>query len=497
MLTPSNEYNTPGTLSIDGVRGQNLASVYNLGKIKREQKFCKRFGIQFSTFPRLLEAFGRHEPIALGSSTWNGTGFHWYGFMENRFERLVGIDSITGGVNAPGATIQVQLAATAVDGNGAFFGRAGEYFTMPITYNQARIDSIAQTNPGQAGNVVTFTLIPNSTTVNLTTDITNALNAGFSNFSITTNAWASGTKQPDSTVVGWTTVGFYTQILKESATAEGQEVAREYYPAFNNGKQSGVFNYDTAIAEWRLMKRVTGSWLLGQTTTNTVTQTTSKGYVNQVYTTEGLKPNIATYGNNYPSPQGSWNVDDLFNIKDFMIREGVTSNMAIMLTGSRKDNEAAQNMKAFLMNNGETYTSATQSYFNYAPQSSYANKDGMERALAMGIKEYDLSGFTFMKNIVWEFSDPQGMGAPGYDLDLDTIILPLQTIADKDGKAQFNISSRYVSLGNYSRDWEFFNISGAGGNRPYVIEDDLTNAYIRSHRGFQILGSNNMTWMYH
>jgi len=65
----------------------------------------------------------------------------------------------------------------------------------------------------------------------------------------------------------------------------------------------------------------------------------------------------------------------------------------------------------------------------------------------------------------------------------------------KDAKSMKSMPTfgvRYKALGPYKRKMEVWNVSGAGGQGNYVIEDDLHNYNLRAHIGFQGMAANQM-----
>lgn len=463
------ENTSVGTYPVGQVMNRGLFTVYDAGKPEYVEFLTKRFGLQFTPFWDWFKRMGREESI---SSTGD-----WHAFEENRYRREL---KVLATVANPGAgnDITFQLDPTYVDTLGNYYGREGEAVTIPVSNVQAHITAVTGTAPN-----IFFTLKPINVLANI-----GSLVAG-TKLAITNGAKADGTGQGKSAVTGVTKRDFRLQIFEENTGLEGgQMTVQNWYNAYDdNGKQVGVISDLTAKAQHRFNSKVNGAFLLGELNTNTtLTQTTHNGVVNPINYTEGVLPAITKLGATMSIPSGTFVIDDLDDVGIYMREQGVTSGVALIAAGARRRNEIEKAGKNFMQGNGTDLTSTVTNVI--------AGNNPKDKLLSLGFQQIYTGGVDFLLKTVDDFSDPVGLGAPGYDLDKYAFVFPLSTVKDPTtGKALDNICTRYVEKNGYSRRLEMWSNGAAGGN-GYTYDNDIDERlfHLRGHMGLQLLAVNQM-----
>lgn len=466
------------TYPTGGIRTAQIASVYDAGDPQYVQKLCKRFGKQFAPFYRWPELLGREEPMLASDDD------KWYGYEENRYIRGVKVlaDVADPGVGNP-VTFQLDptFIGSASTGYG-FYGREGEAITIPGSNVQAHIMTI--TGRGTAN--VFFTLEPVSATSNI-----GAIAAG-TTLSITNGAYASGTGQPLGITTGHTKREFMTQILKETYGLEGKEMTTDrVFKTFDVDGKEVPYSVVTDLSiqcQTRLDSKMTGAMVLGQKRTNpNLVTTTSRGATNPISYTQGLVPTIDQLGQTTTIAIGAFDPEDLDEMALYMKSQGITSNVALVACGARRRAEIENACKDYLQGNGTDFLESAAA--------SLGGGDMRDRMLSIGFRGIYKNGVDFLFQTVDDFSNPEGLGRAGYNMDKEMLVLPVEKIKDarNNGKVQNNISTRYVAKGAYSRKFEMWSEGAAGGDTSnYKGDVDEKMWYMRTHFGFQILGANQM-----
>lgn len=459
------------TLPVGAIRSNRYFAIWDAGKPEYQAKLGDRFGIQFATGWNLLALMGREEPIS-------ANGLH-YAYEENRYKQTI---VVRANVADPGAGNPTTffLAASSIDVLGNHFGREGEVITMPVTGVQAWISDIAGVAPN-----ISFTIMPVDDTQNI-----GALTANME-LAITTNAHAAGTNQPKGVVKGYTKRTFDLQILKEAWSMEGSEVAKQmWFEVFSpEGKSMGYspITEATIDAQRRINNAMSGMFYYGHMANNAaMTQTTPQGVTNRVTSTKGLIPTISTLGQTVNIAAGALVVDDFDDIQLYMRTQGVSTNIYIHLMGANRFVETENACKAYLQGNGTDLTAAARSVVSGA--------DAESKALAIGFREIYKGQSHNLLKVVDDWSDPTGVGAPGYNYNYYDLIFPLTEKQDPvTGKKLPNLNMRYVEKNGYSRKFEYWTLKGAGGNpSDYNIETDEIKGNYRCHIGFDITSANQM-----
>lgn len=460
------------TFPTGGVATDKLFTLYDAGKPTYVRELAKRFGVQFDPFHNWLAMMSRDEPI-------DGNG-EWFGYEENRYNQTLKVlsDVATTGV---GNNITFQLDPTFIDTTtGGYFGRVGETVTMPGTGVQARISAITGTAPN-----IYFTLMP----VNVLSNI-GALTAGME-LAITNGAYASGTGQPKGTVVGATKRTFGLQIFKETVKFHGPEITKNlWYQAFDNaGQPVGYVTNATNRALDLLNLKVNGAMLLGQKDTNPALQEVDEdGELQNIHYMEGLIPNIVRLGETSIVGAGAFVIDDLDDWGIYMRVEGVDSNVALMPVGARLRNDIENAAKAYIQGNGTDLTKDVMKYI--------AGTNDFDKLLSLGFCQINKGGYSYLLKTINDFSDPKGLGAPGYDYDQHGFVIPITTFRDPvTGGKLDNIATKYVDNNGYNRRMEMWKVGGAGGQGNYVTQYDTLSVFLRAHRGMQIFKSNQMRYI--
>ena len=493
-VNPGSEGVQSGTSVSGGFRDEYLFDIYNAGMPQHVQWLCKRFGKQFNPFANWFGALTRESALPSnvghgGTTTLTPDTGHWFGWEENRYYETCNVKASQSiSTNNAGIATDVQFDASVT---GSFYGKQYDILMTPsgTTYQITDVTYVL-------GNAyVTFELTPQSATVVVATEFNLLKGHGVM---VLTHAEAAGMGGTTGYTVGWTQRQFFLQILKGQTEWEGPQLSSKLWfePAFDlNGNQKGLVSYDQAISQSRMERYLSGAYLFGQLNTNGISQTSARsGKTNYVYSTQGLIPTIQTQGNIYDLGGTTTLLDDLYNIKDYMIREGATSNTALLAVGSKLSKIIDDSVKTYIQGNGTDFTREVMDFFDINPSGNDTSKKDM--AIAMGFRNLFMYDFNWVKNVIQELSDPTSFGAPNYAFDTAGLVIPMGYIKQKDSEgAEMNIAERYVEANGYNRKNEIKVIAGAGNWSPKVIADDLTEIHTLSHRGLQVLGANQMTYL--
>lgn len=494
-VTPGNENTKAGTQPSNSIRSEALFSIYDAGKPVHVQDLCKRFGMQFNPFCNWLGSLTRQSaiPSNIGHTIVNGTytpdAAHWTAWEENRYYdtcTVTASQSISDGASAAATDVKFDSSTA-----GVYYGKQWDILMTPDG-KTFQITVVAYT-PGNA--YVTFTLKPHNATGNVKT--TFDLLKG-DEVIVLTNAQAGGMAGTTGYSQGWTPRQFFLQILKGATAWEGHQLTSQLWfePAFNmDGSVKGLVSYDQAITQSRLERDLSGAYLFGNLNQSAITQTSARtSKTNYVYTMKGLIPTIQDLGNTYEIAANAFDLDDLYNIKDYMIREGITSNTALLAVGSKLSKNIDDAIKTYLQGNGTDFTKEVMDFFDLNGNGNDTSRKDM--AIAMGFRNIYMYGFNWVKNEINEFSDPTSFGAPGYNYPTAGLVIPMGYVKQPNGaNSEMNIAEKYVEANGYSRKVEIIPIAGAGNWNPKVIADDLAEIQTRMHRGLQIMSANNCTYI--
>lgn len=457
--TDTNTY--PGA----GILTESIVSLFNWAPPQYWNKIAARFGVQFDGIYQALAVMGREEAVAADI---------WYAYEENRYNRSITAYSVSTTTPGAGGAVTVTLPSGEHWNSGKVsFPRDGD-----IVMTVDEIPCLVYNKSTTVDSAHTITIKP----LDATDDIGNITSE---KLIIISGAHAAGTGQPDGTVVGATKRTFYAQILKETVGQEGTQFVNEkWFKAVDDGRSvDGWYNPGLGRAEYFLNRKIDGAFTWGKANTNSITATTDRGSVNTIYTTQGLVPWISAQGKEMSITSGAFDMADLDEVTLYLKQQGIVAPVAMFFVGAQLAQDVRNATQAYIDGNGTDYTRIVDTMFG----------GNAERAMAVNFKAIGLGDMTYMLKEVPAWSDPTAYAETGFNMGKYGIIMPIDSYKDpKQGVILQNLSARYRALGAYSRKFEVWNVSGAGGGayKPYVTDVDEAMLYLRTHMGLQALKMN-------
>lgn len=452
------------TYPVSGIMTENVVTLFDWVMPQYWNKIAARYGNQFNGIYQFLASAGREEAVA------NDT---WYAYEENRYTRSISSASLSTTSPGAGNPVTVTLASGDHTNSGKYsLPRVGE-IVMTVDEIPCQITAKSTTVAGAH----TITITPLEVTDDIG-DITGE------KLIIVSGAKASGTGQIDGTVVGATKRTFYSQIFDETVGIEGSQLVKElWFKTIDDGRSvEEWYTPGIARAEKLLYDKIDGAFTWGKVNTNSITETTARGSINTVFTTKGIVPWIDELGKAMTITAGAFDMADLDEATLYMKQQGIVSNAAVMFAGPQLMQDVRTAAQAYIDGNGTDFAPVVKTLFG-----------GQERALSVNFTQLNLGDMTYMLKEVGTWSDPERYSATGFDMPKYGIIMPMAKVKDvKSGVMLDNLAVKYRAMGNYSRRFELWNVSGAGGAgyKPYVTDIDEAMWYLRSHMGLQALKMN-------
>ncbi len=304
-------------------------------------------------------------------------------------------------------------------------------------------------------------------------------------FVIIGNAFAEGTDETTSRISGTDEYTNYVQIIKEALTATGSEMTNaDWFDEISSVNKSGAKQILGYIMkghldlDYRSALAASTALLFQKITTNTaIVDAASVAANNRVKTTQGLIPAIRGAGNIQNYTAGSFSVNVFDEINKTLDQEFCGDDL-VGLLGFGLQTEIDNTMVDYFKD----------SEMNYVISNTFNGDAGL--AMSVGFKSLKKGDRTFNFKRMGLFSHPKVGGAAGYNFTQKGLFLPIDRRRDaKTGDMIPSIGSRYKKLGQYNRQMETFNLSGAGPGLK-VLAKDLANWYQRQHLGAQHCGVN-------
>ena len=449
-----------------GILTEQVMSGYDVLKPQNLPTLFARYGNQYLPSFTQISSLGREAPIS---------GDTWGGWEENWYHGYIKTSSATSAGTA-GATVDITLDPSLVDSNGNFYPRVGNILSLPGTYMQVRIKSIATTSG------VVITIEPE-----VKTDIIPAIASG-TIISITSMSFGAGTGQPKGTTVGSTYRSFTAQILKETIGAQGSQLVNEKWYKVMDDKRNlvGYYSPGTLRGDYLLGLEIDGAFMWGSETDN-ITETADDGSTVAVKTTKGLMRHAIEAGYNLKYAKGAFTPQDLNEVGLYYKSQGITAGFSYGWIGAVAMNDIEDGMKGYLEYSGVNYTSVLKSVLG-------GGKNADELAAAFGFAVIKKGGITHILTPQSGWSNPRTFGAAGYDMPERMLFTPLSKMVDpKSNVVLDNIATRYRALGNYSRKMETWTIQGAGPGLK-VNDIDSTKTNFRTHMGLQVFKANQFVY---
>lgn len=433
------------------VMGQEVISDYDLYKPNKFVKVFERH-CQHISFRIMLRAMGFARGTAAPT-----TGHYEYPWMKN----LVTVGPIITAPAGPGDAIIFELDPNDMYDAQVTQGGVPVQASYPMEHDEILL-------PGDKMGVIfakdtsvtphRLTVLPKDGNLNL-----NGVLVTGQSYAISSNSHAEGSGLPAGRtprIIDYTNT---FQILKTKSSVSGSEATNEMYFEPIEG-QPGSFHLKS---DWDAMKRfedeVDGALVFGNQNTNPnlVDQNTGMGYDVPYSGTEGLIPFAVNEGN--VDTYNVFSINDLDDVSDYYEGERIGTRELITLCGMTiylEQENALQNLLNADINSQLWYDWMNPSDFVDDYQPNDAMKD---QYLHVGFKGIHKGGYTYGIRLLHCFNENVGAGAASYNYKRRQVIIPKGYSKDKrSGTCRPTMGYEYKQLGNYSREYVFGVISGAG-----------------------------------
>jgi hypothetical protein len=433
-----------GTYPQTGIYTSQMVSLMDAVEPSVYAKLISRYGKQFDNLMMLFRSMGREEAIANDEHTqWEENWIH---------DTLTVKSTVTQAVAK--AALEVALDADYV------YARVGDIITLP-GYKERQVIVTAK-------NTGTYTI-----TIKPVSDFAIGTITAGDTLIITNGAFSEGSDQPEGTIVGQTPRYFQAQIFKESTGLTGtQFVNQKWFKVIDDGRSlPGWYTTGISRAEYLLGLKIDGAFSYGEHNHEDLIDPVTG---EQIKTTRGIAPWIRDLGLSVGT-EGGFDLDMLEEVALYMKRQGIDSDMAMLLCGNIFANQIDNEVYDFAAGAGGGIDGLTK-------VESTLFKGNRELSMSLNIKTITRSGITIAVRPHGNWSNPKTYGAAGYNMEKGAMLFPLSTIKDAKTQVQIpNIGIKYRAMGDYSRRFETWSLKGAGGGL-YVKSVDRADFYLRTHQ---------------
>lgn len=436
-----------GTYPQTGILTSQMVSLMDAVEPSVYGKLIARYGKQFDNLMMLFRSMGREEAIANDEHTqWEENWMH---------DTLTVAEDVAAGASAK-AAVTIPLSG------GYVYARVGDIITLP---GYKELQCIVTTKVSESPN---FNIVVKPVS-NFTMP---ALTAG-DTLIITNGAFSEGSDQPEGTIVGQTPRYFQAQIFKESVGLTGtQFVNQKWFKVIDDGRSlPGYYTTGISRAEYLLGLKIDGAFSFGEHNHEELIDSVTG---EPIKTTRGIAPWIRDLGLSVGT-EGGFDLDMLEEVALYMKRQGIDSDMAMLLCGNIFANQIDNEVYDFAAGAGggiDGLTKVENTLF----------KGNRELSMSLNIKTITRSGITIAVRPHGNWSNPKTYGAAGYNMEKGAMLFPLSTIKDSKTSLQMpNIGIKYRAMGDYSRRFETWSLKGAGGGL-YVKSVDRADFYLRTHQ---------------
>ena len=358
----------------------------------------------------------------------------------------------SGGGSGAGVAATVTLSSADIDSQGAYYPRVG--FT--VYHVKAGIMYALQITAISGASPPVLTLKP----FNSTLDIGSGGIATGTELMIGGSAFAGGTGGTSPTSTGLYERDFYTTIAKEAMGFDGPELAKERWEEKQIGGKRRIWSRAYADTEFLLDLAEDCNFLMGETNTNSITQTTVRNFIGSsntdavrsgrgIWKWQDAIASTLNYGT------GDFNLFDLDQVPTYMRAQGVTDGVAILCVG--------QGLKLKLENSGLEFVKEYSGGTDFTRVVARAFGGSEQRALDVGFKMFTKGGITYVVKVIDTFSNPKLFGVSTYPMNDSGFAFPVSNIKDK--KSGLTIPN--VSIGNFSNN-------GVNRKRVIVVINGMT-----------------------
>ena len=462
-----------------GIMNASIFSTFDAGKPQIERDLTARYGTQFeSSFMKLMRT-GREMPIAADG---------WSAYEDNRYHETI---TTTGTISyaIAGAAVYFTINTTMNPTTSDFYLKPTDVIMWPGTDILLWCESIDVSAPeAPIATMLPFNSGDQPVPVDITADTVLA---------IVGQASGQGTDQPLGSVLGFQKRDFKLQIIKGTSGLDGSQYANElWFEIYDNGSVVGWFTTGTLRMEYNFKRNMDGAFMVGYQSTNTdlVQERVNIhgigiGTNSTVNTTDGLLPLIRSRGNTEAVVSETYALTDLDDIGLYLRTQATTSGIVWTPGGARIYNDIQNECKDYVIDGGADGALVDSVLVNLAK----GNKDV---ATSLNFTNISRGNWTYMLDIVENWSDSKTFNATGYDFDTKILYLPLKKVRDsKSGESLDNLAVGYRAMGGYSRKTEVWGMHGAGGTsrHTYTTSVDRSEFYMRGECGLQAMAVNQFT----
>lgn len=302
------------------------------------------------------------------------------------------------------------------------------------------------------------------------------------------SAFAAGTDQPEGIVNGTIRDFWFMQITKTNFNIDGDMDTNELWlKSFSDGKDiSGYRAMGQRDLEYRHARKIDAIllWESGSFNNPLLLDSTVN---NVVRISEGLIPYAKRKGNALNYTIGTFN-PLTFDAIDSILEAESAPEYINALCDAKFDNEKDNALKNYFQETQINYV------VEQAKADLFMGDTGIEAAV--GFKYLKKGNRTYCFNRMWQFSDPHGHGATGYDGKNFAVFYPISSKPDpkNPGNKIPYMGMYYKALNGYSRLGEFVNITGAS-NGMHTTSKDLNQFGMKSQVAAVHVGGNQMVTM--
>lgn len=447
---------------VAAVYASEIISTFDIDKPEIRNLLYAKYGDQGRSFFGFVELLGFSTETAQDTFTHYEEDFKWRPFHSKN------------AVGAPGAGNPqlITLDPSDLDSGNRFFPRRNDQ----VMYKDG-------TN-GLITLVDTTTLSAPILTISPVNGPIPAVAAG-QTIIIISASFSEGSDQPASVVTGTVTYSNDVQIIKETMTATGTEMTNQKWFDIFQTEQGGqkitaYYLKGQMDTDFRMAKKIDGALMFGQRGNGSlIDPDTGRPYK----FTEGFVPFIRGNGLPINVTPGNFTISKFDAASKQLDKNWVSKNICL----------------GFGFDLNTDVENSMTSFFNFT-EIDYVVKEAIATMFGGQEGKYMEVGFSAMKKSQYHyffkkmglFSDQTSFGAPGYTTPGLGLVFPIGRMKDKKNDRDVpTFGVRYKKLGDYSRKFEVWSLSGAGPGMK-VLSRDVHNYYMRAHVGFEGIAGNQM-----
>lgn len=450
--------------SVQSLYTNAFASTFDILKPEELPATFARYGDQGASAFLWLKALSRTRKVA------NMTYSHWEDDLRNPTFNSLNAPSAPGAGNPQSIT----LSPANLNADNQYYPQAGDV----IYYKGGQQGIITAVNVSTPSAPV-LTVYPIRAAAGYALP---AVAAG-EELSVISGSSSEGAGQPNGIATGYTHFSNTTQFIKSTVSETGTGMTDQTWVTINGIPNAPLYNRGFMDMEYRQALKISHALMFGKGGDDSVIDA-STGLPYKF--TEGMVTIADRLGNPRNYTAGSLSVTDFDAWGRILDREYATG-MVSYRCGLDHMNDLENGMVNYLYNTYVDFTGANNGGYKAEMDAS-----GVTQEMSVGV------GFSYLKKgsraycISRDpmFTNQQTLGITGSDTPTLAVLTPMGKKKDpKTGDAMNSFGYCYKAFGNYSRENEIWDVSGAGPGLK-VIPEDIKSSYIRSEIGFEGFGAN-------